>query len=57
MWKSKAESASPTAHTDSIFITLMIDAYEGRATAVVGVPRAYLNSEINEFLVLKFADE
>ena len=57
LWKSKAESASPTAHTDSVFLTSMIDAHEERATAVVDVPGAYLNAEIGEFLILKFVDE
>ena len=57
LWKSKAELTSPTVCTDSVFITLMVDAYEGRATEVVDVSRAYLNAEIDEFLVLKFIDE
>ena len=35
----------------------MVDAYESRTTAVVDIPGAYLNAEINEFLVLKFVDE
>ena len=35
----------------------MVDTYEGRTTVVVDVPGAYLNTKIDEFLVLKFADE
>ena len=35
----------------------MVDTYEGRTTAVVDVPGAYLNAEMDKFLVLKFVDE
>ena len=57
LWKSKVESASLIVYTDSFFLFSIIDAYEGRATVVVDIPQAYLNVEIDKFLVLKFVDE
>ena len=30
-WKTKAESASPTAHTDSVLLTSVVDAHDDRS--------------------------
>jgi len=56
-YKSKAETASPTTHTDSVLLTAMVDAYEQRDVAVADVVGAYLNAFINELLYLKLTDE
>ena len=38
--------SSPTASLESIITTLVIDAYEGRYTAIADVPGAYLHAEM-----------
>ena len=56
-YKTKAETASPTVHTDSIIFTAIIDATERRIVVVTDVIGAYLNASINEFLLLKIEGE
>jgi len=43
----KTDSASPTVSTDSIMITGAIEAHEGRVTATIGVPGAFLNAYLD----------
>ena len=55
--KTKAESASPTAHTDFVFLVLMIDALKKYATGIVGTKGLGLSNKMDEFIVLKLTDE
>jgi hypothetical protein len=56
-YKTKAETASPTVHTDSIIFTAIIDATERRIVVVTDVIGAYLNANIDEFLLLNMEGE
>ena len=38
----KQESASPTVATESVFITAVVDAHEGRTVKIVDVPGAFM---------------
>ena len=39
--------ASPTAGLESLFVSLLVDAYEGRDVATYDVPGAYLQAELS----------
>ena len=41
LYKSKAETISPTAATEPVFITGLVDVQEGRDVAVVDIPYAF----------------
>jgi len=45
---TKDETTSPTVHIDSVFLTSAIDAHEGRKTAVIDLPGAYLIVNMEE---------
>ena len=45
---SKQETISPTVATESVFITAVIDAHEGRDVACFDIPGAFLHAESNE---------
>ena len=44
-WITKEEAGSPTAHTESLIITGVIDAKENRCVATVDLPNAFLTCE------------
>ena len=39
---------SPTAHTESVIITSVIDAYERRDVATVDIPGAFMQADMDE---------
>lgn len=45
-WISKEDSASPTASTESVFITTAIDAHEGRDVMTNDVPNAFIQTKM-----------
>ncbi len=45
-WLSREDAASPTATTESIFLTATIDAQEGRDVMVMDVPNAFIQTEL-----------
>jgi uncharacterized protein YeaC (DUF1315 family) len=53
----KHETASPTASTDSLLLSLIVDAHEGRDTATADVTGAYLNASMDDFTLLKVEGE
>ena len=57
IYKSKAETSSPTCKTESIFITAVIDAMEGRDVATVDIPGAFMQADIDETVIVRFTDE
>ena len=48
----KNDAASPTAATESVFITGVIDALEGRAVAILDLPGAFLHCDNDEMIVM-----
>ena len=44
----KEDASSPTVATESVIITSVIDAKEGRHTAVVDVPNAFIQTEVKD---------
>jgi Reverse transcriptase (RNA-dependent DNA polymerase) len=51
---SKSETGSPTAASDVIILTSMINAYENRAVAVADVTGAYLHAHMKDFISMRF---
>ena len=49
----KAETSSPTASSDAIMLTLIIDAVERRDVATADVAGAYLDAEMDDFVLMK----
>lgn len=53
IYKSKMETSSPTAHTESIFMGCAIDAREGREVAHVDIPGAFLQTQASDETIIK----
>ena len=53
VYKSKEETCSPTAATESVFITALLDAQEGRDVAHVDIPGAFLQTEASDDTSIK----
>jgi hypothetical protein len=47
-WLSREDSASPTAAQESIMLTAVIDAYEGRDVMTADVPNAFIQTHMKE---------
>jgi hypothetical protein len=45
---AKEDASSPTVATESVFITAVIDAEEGRDVAVVDIPGAFMQANMDE---------
>ena len=50
----KSETASPTVSSDALFATIVVDAKEGRDTAVADVVGAYLKALMKDLVIMKF---
>ena len=50
----KSETTSPTVATDSLMLSLMIDAQEGRDVATADVAGAYLKADMHDFVPMRF---
>ena len=57
LWKTKQESASPTVHTDSVMLSMIVGAHEKRSIAVGDFKGAYLNAIMDEFLHVRLEGE
>jgi hypothetical protein len=53
----KSETASPTVSTTALMISIAIDAYEARDVATADVAGAYLNADMDDFVIIKFTGE
>ena len=45
---SKEESSSPTVSTESVLLTSIIDAHEGRNVAVIDIPNAFIQTRVQD---------
>ena len=50
---NKDEVSSPTVHLESLMITLLIDAHEGRDIATADIVGAYLLAKLDDFVIVK----
>ena len=51
------ESTAPTVSTEAVFLTAVIDALESREVAVLDVPGAFMQADIDELLHVRFTGE
>ena len=54
---AKEELTAPMVSTDAVFLTTVIDALEGREVAVLDVPGAFMQSDIDELVHVRFMGE
>ena len=53
----KSETSSPTASSDAIMLTLIVDALERRDVATADVAGAYLNADMEDYVLMKLEGE
>ena len=51
---TKEDSTAPTVSIEAVFLTAVIDAMEGRSVAVLDVPGAFMQAEIDELVHVRF---
>ena len=51
---NKEEAASPTVSTEAVFLTAIIDALEGRDTAIVNLPGAFMQANMDDLVHVRF---
>ena len=51
---TKEDSTAPTVSTEAVFLTAVIDAMEGRSVAILDVPGAFMQAEIDELVHVRF---
>ena len=54
---TKEESTSPTVSTEAAFLTAVVDAWENRKVAVLDVPGAFMQVEMDELVHVRFEGE
>ena len=57
MYIAKEESSAPTVRTEAVFLTVVIDALEGREVGVLDVPGAFMQADIDELVHVRFTGE
>ena len=57
IYKSKSETSSPTIHTESLFLSSIIDAMERRNVATVDIPGAFMQADIDEIIHVKLVGD
>ena len=53
LWTKKEDVSSPTIAFEALLYTLMIDAMEGRDVATIDLPGHFLQTDMDEKLILK----
>ena len=56
-YSAKEESTAPTVSMEAVFLTAVIDALEGREVAVLDVPGAFMQADIDELVHVRFTGE
>ena len=54
---AKEESTAPTVSTEAVFLTAVIDALESREVAVLDIPGAFMQADIDELVHVRFTGE
>ena len=54
---TKEESTSPTVSTEAVFLTAVVDAWENRKVAVLDVPGAFMQVDMDELVHVRFEGE
>ena len=51
----KTETASPTVATDSLVVSIIVDAFECRDVTTADIAGAYLKAEMKDYTIMKFS--
>lgn len=51
---AREDAASPTVSTEAVFLTAIVDAQEGRDVAIVDVPGAFMQADMDELVHVRF---
>ena len=54
---TKEESTSPTISTEAVFLTAIVDAWENHKVAVLDVPGAFMQVDMDELVHVQFQGE
>ena len=54
---TKEESTSPTISTEAVFLTAIVDAWENHKVAVLDVPGAFMQVDMDEMVHVQFQGE
>ena len=57
VYKTKEETYAPTVSSEAMFITAIFDALEGRDVAIVDIPGAFMQADIDELIHVKLEGE
>jgi len=57
IYKTKEETTSPTVMTESVFLTSMLEAHEGRYVVTLDIPGAFMQTEIDELIHIRMVGE
>ena len=55
LYKSKEETSSPTVRTESLFLSCIIDAKEGRHVVTADIPGAFLQADMDEMALMRLS--
>jgi hypothetical protein len=53
-YTAKEDASSPTVSTEAVFLTAVIDAMENRVVAVIDVPGAFMQADMDELVHVRF---
>jgi hypothetical protein len=53
IYKTKEETSSPTVRTESLFLSCVIDAKEGRDVATTDIPGAFMQADMDELVHMR----
>ena len=54
VYKTKEETRSPTVRTESLFLSAILDAREGRRVATCDIPGAFMQADMDEVVHVRF---
>ena len=54
IYKTKEETRSPTVRTESLFLSAIVDAREGRCVATCDIPGAFMHADMDEVVHVRF---
>ena len=57
LYKTKDETSSPTMHTESLFLSCIIDALKKREVVTLDIPAAFIQANIDEVIHVKLVGE
>lgn len=57
LYKTKEETSSPNIHTESLFLSCIIDAMDNRKVITLDIPGSFMQADIDELIHVKLEGE